>query len=142
MPTAVTFAIQALGKGIACDPSGCVGRLPDGRLVSYALSPDAFEDDCERTAVVVTTREAPPDCAAVVIGRNTWREHGAIALTRNASDFAVESARPPNFDRPWAPRQPHAGSNAGPDNAVNLPAAMRAPPRDATPKAEDLQADD
>ena len=38
MPTAVTFSDRALGQGIACDPSGCVGRLADGRLVSYALN--------------------------------------------------------------------------------------------------------
>ena len=35
-----------LGRGISCDPSGCIGKLADGGLVAYALEPDAFEDDC------------------------------------------------------------------------------------------------
>ena len=93
-----------LGEGIACDPSGCIGKLADGRLVSYALAPEALEEDCRRAAVVVATRDAPPDCAATVIGRSLWRERGALALRRDGSGFVIESARPANFDRPWAPR--------------------------------------
>ena len=42
---------SGLGAGHCCDPSGCIGKLPDGRLVSYALTPEAFEDDCRRAAV-------------------------------------------------------------------------------------------
>jgi competence protein ComEC len=131
-----------LGGGIVCDHSGCVGKLSDGRLVSYALTPDAFADDCRRAVVVVTTREAPPDCAAAVIGRSTSREHGAVALSRVGSGFAVESARPPNFDRPWAPRQPHSGTAVSPESVGSPSAPPRSPPRDATPRAEDLEADD
>jgi competence protein ComEC len=37
---------HGLGQGIACDASGCVGKLADGTRVAYALTPDAFEDDC------------------------------------------------------------------------------------------------
>lgn len=137
---------QGLGQGIACDPSGCVGKLPDGRLVSYALTPDAFEDDCQRAAVIVTTREAPPDCTATVIGRSTWRERGAMTLSRNGSGFAIELARPPNFDRPWspnpAPHQPRSAGTASSDNAGSSHASTRTQPRDATPRSEDLQADD
>jgi competence protein ComEC len=131
-----------LGGGIVCDHSGCVGKLSDGRLVSYALTPDAFADDCRRAVVVVTTREAPPDCAAAVIGRSTSREHGAVALSRVGSGFVVESARPPNFDRPWAPRQPHSGTAVSPESVGSPSAPPRSPPRDATPRAEDLEADD
>ena len=131
-----------LGEGIACDSAGCVGKLSDGRLVSYALTPEAFEDDCQRAVVIVATREAPPDCAATVIGRKTSRERGALALSRDGSGFIIESARPPNFDRPWAPRQQRAAGAANSDSATNSPEATRSPPRDATPKAEDLEADD
>ena len=59
-----------LGNGISCDPSGCIGKLADGRLIAYALAPDAFEEDCRRATIIVATREAPPDCAATVIGRS------------------------------------------------------------------------
>jgi competence protein ComEC len=130
----------SLGNGIACDPSGCIGKLADGRLVSHALAPDALEEDCERAAVVVTARDAPPGCATMVIGRNVWRERGALALRRDGSGFVMESARPPNCDRPWAPaplpRSAPAASQAS--DAVTAPEAPRQAPRDATPRTEDL----
>ena len=50
----------SLGNGIACDPSGCIGKLADGRLVSYALAPDALEEDCARAVLIVTARDTPP----------------------------------------------------------------------------------
>ena len=46
-------AAKRTGDGIACDPTGCIGKLDDGRLVSYVLAPDAFEEDCRRAAVIV-----------------------------------------------------------------------------------------
>ena len=88
---------HGLGDGIACDPSGCIGKLADGRLVSYALAPDAFEEDCRRAAVIVATRDAPPDCAAIVIGRKLWRERGALALRRDGSGFVIESRAAAEF---------------------------------------------
>jgi hypothetical protein len=87
----------------------------------------------------MTTRTAPPDCAAQVIGRSLLRERGALALRRTGSGFAMDSARPPNFDRPWAPQRLHAADTASPTPAQ--PAASRAPPRDATPRQDDIEAD-
>jgi len=127
-----------LGMGIACDASGCIGKLGDGRLVSYALAPDAFEEDCRRATVVVATRDAPRDCAATVIGRSDWRQRGAIALRRDGAGFVLESTRAANFDRPWAPRQTRTANADISDDAASPPAASRAPPRDATPRVEDL----
>ena len=130
---------KALGEGVACDPTGCIGKLGDGRVVSYVLTPDAFEEDCRRAAIIVATRDAPPDCDAT--GRKDWRQHGALALYRNGSGFIIESARPPNFDRPWAPHATRTTTVVNADAAPNLPAAPP-PPRDATPRPDDLQADD
>ena len=122
-----------LGNGIACDPSGCIGKLADGRLVSYALAPDAFEEDCRRAALIVTTREAPPDCAATVIGRSLWRARGALALRRDGAGFVIESARPPNFDRPWAPAAPTCGAEPQAAASWHIGAAIRrAPPAAST----------
>jgi competence protein ComEC len=124
------------------------GELADGRVVSYAFAPDAFEEDCRRAAIIVATREAPPDCDATVIGRKQWREQGALALYRNRGGrgFAIEPARPLNYDRPWAPRAVHAAANASSQetsgNATAQPPAHSPPPRDATPSSEELQADD
>jgi competence protein ComEC len=95
--------------------------------------------------VIVATRDAPPDCDTIVIGRKQWREQGALALYRNRDGFTIEPARPLNYDRPWAPRIVHAAANAtnqeSPGNAA-APAPAHSPPRDATPASEDLQADD
>jgi len=133
---------SSLGAGITCDPAGCAGKLPDGRLVSYALTPEAFEDDCRRAAVVVATREAPPDCATTVIGRGLWRERGALTLRRDGDGFVVDAARPANFNRPWVAKAPRSAAAASGDITSAQPAGSRQPPRDATPKREDLEADD
>ena len=93
----------SLGNGIACDPPGCIGKLADGQLVSHALAPDALKEDCERAIIVVTARDPPPGCAAMVVGRSLWRERSALTLRRDGSGFVMESARPLNFDRPLAP---------------------------------------
>ncbi len=131
---------RTFGNGISCDPLGCIGKLAGGGVVSYALVPDAFEDDCRRAVLIVTTRDPPPDCAATVIGRDLWRRRGALALRREGSGFVIEAARPPNFDRPWAPAprpaQSIANSEADPSTTAN-----HAPPRDATPRQEDIEAD-
>ncbi|HUZ33689.1 MAG TPA: ComEC/Rec2 family competence protein [Xanthobacteraceae bacterium] len=133
-----------LGAGIACDPSGCVGKLADGRLVSYALSPEAFEEDCRRAAVMVATRDPPSECAAMVIGRKLWRQRGALTLRADGKGFVLEAARAANFDRPWARS---ARTSAATDDAakstvaVKPTAASRNAPRDATPRVEDLEAD-
>jgi competence protein ComEC len=136
---------KALGEGIVCDPAGCIGRLADGLLVSYVFAPDAFEEDCRRAAIVVATRDPPPDCAATVIGRKQWREQGALALYRDRNGFIVEPSRPLSYDRPWAPRIVRATENPGgqePSANATGPPPHSPPSRDATPASEDLQADD
>ena len=50
-----------LTDGVACDDVGCVTALADGRLVSLALQPDAFSDDCSHAALIVTTKQPPKD---------------------------------------------------------------------------------
>jgi competence protein ComEC len=130
-----------LGQGIACDPSGCVGRLADGARVAYAQTPAAFEDDCREAVLVIAARVPPPaDCAAMVIDRAMWRARGALALHRTPGGFVIESVRPPNFDRPWSPAPvQHTSSAPVPDNPSA--AASHTPPRDATPQPEDVEAD-
>jgi competence protein ComEC len=129
---------HSLDNGIACDPSGCIGKLADGAVVAYDTGPDALAEDCRRAALVITTRAAPPGCAAQVIGRTLWRDRGALALHRTASGFAIASARPANFDRPWSPARPARGAVAG---EAPVPPSPQAPPRDATPRPEDIEAD-
>jgi competence protein ComEC len=133
---------RGLGQGIACDPAGCIGKLSDGRLVAYDVAAEAVEEDCRRAAIVVTAKDAPPDCSAFVVGRALWRARGALSLRRDGGDgFIIDAARAENFDRPWATRVPRASSGANAENEAGS-AASRSPPRDATPKPEDLQPDD
>lgn len=134
---------RGLGQGIACDPVGCIGKLADGALVAFALAPDAYAEDCRRAVLVVATRGAPSDCAATVIGRDLWRERGALALRRSGSGFVIESTRPRDFDRPWAPasRRRAGADNVAPDPSADTKPAPT-PPRDATPRPEDIEADE
>jgi hypothetical protein len=74
----------------------------------------------------------------MVIGRDTWRTRGALALYRTPGGFAVESARPMNFDRPWSPSR-HAVAALPAESLSAVPS--RSPPRDATPQPEDVEAD-
>jgi competence protein ComEC len=125
-----------LAEGIRCDDAGCIGRLADGTMVAIARRPEAFEEDCRRAAVVVSTRMAPPDCAALVIDRAVWQRSGAIALRHVDGKWEINAARPPGLDRPWA-RGRHTVEEA-------LPSAVpqRREPRDATPRTEDMEPGD
>ncbi len=130
---------RSLEQGIACDASGCIGKLPDGALVAYATTPDAFEEDCRRALLVIAARDAPqPGCAATVITRRDWRERGALLLRRTATGFVIDAVRPADYDRPWspAPRSARNSTAAG----GNAP-ATRSTPRDATPTQDDIEAD-
>ena len=49
-----------LPQGVSCDDSGCVTQAAGGGLVALALRPEALADDCERAALIVTARQAPP----------------------------------------------------------------------------------
>ncbi len=122
----------SLAMGARCDAIGCIGTLADGRLVSMALSVEAFAEDCARAAVVISPRSAPGACAALLIDRDRWRSHGAASLRWTGDRFEVSVARPQGYERPWArgPRPPPATN-------VSRPASQ-----DATPRGEDLSADD
>ena len=91
-----------LAAGIRCDEAGCIGRLRDGSLVAIAKTVEAFEEDCRRAAVVVSARDAPAACGALVIDRRVWRRSGAIALRRVGERFEITPTRPDGYDRPWA----------------------------------------
>jgi competence protein ComEC len=119
---------KSLSEAVRCDPAGCVGRLADGRLVSYALAADAFAEDCTRASLVISARQAPGDCGAMLVDRNVWRARGAIALWRTETGFEEFDARPAGYDRPWAHLRPGLASRH------RTPVSL-----DATPKPEDLE---
>lgn len=129
-----TVKDTSLRDGVRCDAVGCVGRLTDGRLVSFALTAEAFVEDCTRAAVVLSAREAPVDCSGLLIDRKAWRANGAMALRWTGARFEVTAARPPGYERPWAPRQRNVTKTA--------PAARQPAAHDATPRAEDMEVGD
>ncbi|MBI4273524.1 MAG: ComEC family competence protein [Rhizobiales bacterium] len=124
-----------LGTGIRCDDAGCIASLADGRMVALSLAPEAFGEDCRRASVIITPRKAPPGCSALVIDRDISRASGAIELYPSRKGFAMTAARPKGFDRPWASTVPQALENVSRE-------AGRPRTLDATPRAEDLDADD
>ncbi len=121
---------KTLHAGVRCDAIGCVGSLKNGRLVSYALSPAAFAEDCARASVVISRRSAPGACSAKLIDRNVWRARGAVTLRWYRDHFIEEAARPVGTDRPWSRPPP----------GVTAKRTKRSP--DATPKPEDLEEGD
>ncbi|MGY4506769.1 ComEC/Rec2 family competence protein [Bradyrhizobium sp. USDA 3650] len=128
----------SLADGVSCDESGCVTPLADGRLVALALRVDALADDCSRAALVVTTRPAPPDCAAMVVDRQRLASQSALALTQRGDGFVVHAVRARGTSRPWLP----AGAGEGDFDGSLAPKAIAPRIKDATPAETDLQADD
>jgi competence protein ComEC len=126
---------NSLGEGIRCDAAGCIGKLRDGSLVAIAKTIEAFEEDCRRAALVVSSRDAPPGCAALVVDRQVWRRSGAMALRRVGEGFEITATRPAGYDRPWA--RAIASESTPPE-----PSRRPAQPRDATPRADDLEPGD
>ena len=86
-----------------------------------------------RAALVVSQRTAPPGCAAPAIDRTVWPTSGASVLYRKGRVWETVAAYPAGYDRPWAKAAPR-------QDGATLPATATA--REATPRAEDLSADD
>lgn len=127
----------SLGDGVSCDPSGCVTALADGALIALTLQPDAFSDDCDRAAVIVTARQPPADCRAMVIDREALQGQGATSLRRVGDRFVMDAVRPRGLQRPWA----HGPVDVT-DNAISTGQRTRQGPVDATPAETDLTSDD
>jgi competence protein ComEC len=136
-----TTADPTLAEGVACDPVGCTARLANRSLVALALDAEAFAEDCRRAVLVVSSRTAPPECAAMVIDRARRTRSGAMALRWNENGWDITPARPDGYDRPWARARPPAGAAPSASEHTS-PAPRPAAKRDATPKAADLAPDD
>jgi len=123
----------SLKSGFACDSEGCVAKFADGAAIAAARTAAALAEDCSRAVLIVTSRDAPPGCGAVVLDRGGLRAGGAAAVFRDGKTFRVERSYPAGFDRPWGRRI----SEAVPSTPSGSPAWQ-----DATPRPEDLEAGD
>ncbi len=130
----------SLGAGVSCDAAGCVTAMPGGALVALSLRPEGLTDDCARAAVVVTSRQAAPDCGASLIDAERLRRQGALALRRGGDGFAVEAVKPRGIDRPWSQA---SGAEEG-DATLSAPRLAPKPRTavDATPSDSDLDSED
>jgi competence protein ComEC len=117
-----------LRDGVRCDAIGCIGQLADGRLVSMALSAEAFAEDCSQAAVVVSPRLAPGPCRAVLIDRDIWRDFGAIALRWNGTRYERSEARPAGHERPWTAERHRAQRLRPVDEPLDAMPGDLAPP--------------
>jgi competence protein ComEC len=127
----------SLADGVSCDEAGCVAQLPDGGFVALVLRPEALADDCTRAAVIVTARQASPECGALVIGQERLHKQAATSLRRTRGEFVIDAVRPNGVDRPWSPA---VGGTTEPENSYPRPATAR--PVEATPAEADLQAEE
>jgi competence protein ComEC len=127
---------KTLGEGARCDAIGCTLRLPDGRLVAHARDVEAFEEDCARTAIVVSPLERPAACVAMAIDRKTTRQTGALTLSVEGKGFVATPVYPPGYDRPWAkarPLPPVAATAEETSSPATSPAAPSSTPPRGTP---------
>jgi competence protein ComEC len=132
-----TAADPSLAEGVSCDHAGCVVQAEGGATIALTLKPEAFADDCARAAVIVTLRQPPAGCAAIVLDQDTLRRRGTLALRKTADGYAVTAIRPRGVDRPWSAAVAEDEPQV-PASRPNIPARSV----DATPAESDLQPDD
>jgi hypothetical protein len=84
--------------------------------------------------VVLSDRESPANCNAMLVDRTTWQSYGAVALRWTGDRFIQTVALPRSQDRPWTHRARAISENAEP--------MRRQPRREAEPHQDDLNQDD
>jgi competence protein ComEC len=129
---------QSLSDGVRCDGAGCAVQMADGRYVTIARRADAFADDCEKAKVIVTARQPPAGCTAVIFSEERLRETGSAAVLVRNGGLVVDVVRPAGSNRPWARNALAADETA--DTAPAPRSSSR--PADATPSVENLPPED
>ena len=87
----------------SCDRVGCVGDLPEGQSLSLVIDRAAFEEDCERAAIVVSALTAPASCRAMLFDERRLASTGAVGLNWDGQRFVAAADRGALEDRPWSP---------------------------------------
>lgn len=123
----------SLREGVACDKSGCMTRLKDGRIVTLSARLDTIREDCQRADIVITSVSAPVSLCggnARLLERNHFERYGATrVISANNGEWQMETTLNPNAHRPWrkiAPPERLAvtapilpSENTVPDNSQN-----------------------
>ena len=86
-----------------CDRVGCVAALPEGQSLSLVIDRSAFEEDCERSDVILSALTAPASCKAQVFDERRLALTGAAGLVWEGAHVLVTSDRSAQEVRPWSP---------------------------------------
>jgi len=89
--------------GFRCDGGGCIFKLKDDRLVSFAENLAAVEEDCRRVDILITLVPIRQKCERpeVTIDKfDLWR-NGAYTITVSGKNIVVRNALEIRGDRPW-----------------------------------------
>jgi competence protein ComEC len=91
-----------------CDRLGCVAALPEGESLSIVIDRMAFDEDCARAEVVVSTLSAPANCRAkFVLDDKALARFGAVGLSwSDDKGFTLASDRSSLQNRPWSAAPP------------------------------------
>jgi competence protein ComEC len=89
-----TAAETRLKDGARCDPQGCVVETANRRHIAFVQKFTAFEEDCRRAEIVISSLKAPPGCAAlVVLDREALAARGATTIRLDAHGMHIRSVR-------------------------------------------------
>jgi len=83
--------------------SGCIFKLKDDRLLSFAENLVAVEEDCRRVDILIAAVPVRLKCdrPEVVIDKfDLWR-NGAYSLKISGEKIVVRNALETRGDRPW-----------------------------------------
>jgi competence protein ComEC len=127
---------QSLSEGVSCDEIGCVARLADGTIVALPFVAQAFEEDCPGgraggEPAHRAARIARPPRSTAACGRRAVRTCSIGGPRTGKRSRPIRRAMT-GHGRRQHPRQ----------DGANVPAPSQPPARDATPRAEDLGAED
>ena len=88
-----------------CDRLGCVAALPEGESLSLVFDRLAFDEDCGRAEIVVSSLTAPADCGAkFLFDEKALARLGAVGLAwSEPGGFVLTADRAKLQNRPWSP---------------------------------------
>lgn len=113
---------STLRNGAACDPSGCIVTLPDGKTISWSRDPVTVSDDCERANLVVTPLRWDGACKALMVDRRTLDRFGSISIRSTEGGLIAKTGRRVDAPRAWARQERAVEAN---------PATPASPPSQA-----------
>jgi competence protein ComEC len=97
-----TKPIKAETNGL-CDAAACIVTLGDGRSLSIVRSSAAFEKDCLKADLIITTQAAPPWCKPrnLLLASSHFKQHGATTVRLAEEKIELDYVRSGQADRPW-----------------------------------------